>query len=235
MLRADDPTSLSLLYHLNSLPWAIPEGLHEPAYKEIGGGVALPDPGETNLTALIRARRSAREFTGEALASAEIATILGSGFGIIESSGAVYRRAGPSAGGLYPLEVYVVSGGAISHYNVRDHSLEPVGPAPEPGLLSASFLGQPWVESAGALFVISAVFARTQTKYGPRGYRYALIEAGHVAQNFCLIAADLGLGSVCLGGFDDVRVNEVFGLDGRAEAVIYGVAVGYISSEHSES
>jgi SagB-type dehydrogenase family enzyme len=77
------------------------------------------------------------------------------------------------------------------------------------------------------VIVLSANFGRTLKKYGARGYRYVLLEAGHVAQNICLTAAELGLGSLCVGGYRDRGLNHALGLDGQHEAVVYCIGVGY--------
>ena len=87
-------------------------------------------------------------------------------------------------------------------------------------------LAQPFLENANVLVFISAVFDRTLAKYGPRGYRYVLLEAGHLAQNLCLLAAERSLGSLCVGGFMDTRTNAFLGLDPRVEGVVYCVGVG---------
>ena len=71
------------------------------------------------------------------------------------------------------------------------------------------------------------MFGRSQKKYGTRGYRYVLLEAGHSAQNVCLRAAELGLGSLCMGGFEDARLNRMLGLEPAREGVVYAVAVGH--------
>jgi len=84
----------------------------------------------------------------------------------------------------------------------------------------------PFIRDANLIFFLSAVFHRSQKKYGPRGYRYILLEAGHVAQNLCLIAAEFNLGSLCMGGFYDSRLNRFLGFDGLSEAVVYSVAAG---------
>jgi SagB-type dehydrogenase family enzyme len=73
---------------------------------------------------------------------------------------------------------------------------------------------------------LTAVFERTMSRYGPRGYRYVLLEAGHVAQNLCLVATELELGTLCLGGFRDAAINELLGLDPRGEGAVYAVAIG---------
>jgi len=80
---------------------------------------------------------------------------------------------------------------------------------------------------------MAAVFLRTQVKYGPRGYRYILLEAGHVAQNICLRGMELGLESLCMGGFLDSALNELVGLRAKEEGVVYTVAAGFDSSKTS--
>jgi SagB-type dehydrogenase family enzyme len=84
-----------------------------------------------------------------------------------------------------------------------------------------------FVANANMLVMFAGTFAATQSKYGPRGYRYLLIEAGHAAQNLCLTATELGYGSVCLGGFEDDRLNRALCLQELEEGVLYCVAVGH--------
>jgi len=77
------------------------------------------------------------------------------------------------------------------------------------------------------VIVMAAVFLRTQAKYGPRGYRYILLEAGHVGQNICLRAMELGLESLCMGGFLDSALNNLLALKPKEEGVVYTVAAGF--------
>jgi SagB-type dehydrogenase family enzyme len=88
-------------------------------------------------------------------------------------------------------------------------------------------MAQHFLENANVLFMFSAVFHRTLKKYGARGYRYILLEAGHAAQNVCLLAAEEGLGALCAGGFIDSKLNRFLEFDGRTESVLYCVGVGY--------
>ena len=228
MLSAKDATSLSLLYHLNSEPWRVPDGDWHPLYKEAAGEARLlPAVPETALAGVIHRRRSCRGFAPRELAAQDLAALLVGGYGITGTADGTCLRAAPSAGGLYPLEQYVITPAGIEHYLTRDKALGRVASAPAPGELTACFYGQPWAEAAGAVIVLAAVFARVQAKYGPRGYRFALLEAGHVAQNICLLAEERGLGAVCLGGFVDFRLNALLGIDGWSEAALYAVAVGH--------
>ena len=137
-------------------------------------------------------------------------------------------RSAPSAGALYPFEIYVVVHNVeglepgIYHYAVRDHQLEVAAT----GDFRAQALQQAMLGEADAAFVLAAVFDRSRHKYGERGYRYVYMEAGHISQNIGLQAVSLGLGSVGVGAFLDSEVNKLIGVDGSKEAAIYLQAVG---------
>ena len=245
MLPYEDEHSLALLYHANSEPWLnLPAYTSYPgqmAFKTVGPeevGIALPEPGDSPLLRLIGARRSCREFTGAPVALADLAALLHAGYGVLglrrwPDGLRTYQRAVPSAGGLYPLEVYVaayaVEGLApdVYHFDARRRRLEPLGRGARPVEQLPALMDQTFLENAGAVVFLTAVFRRTMRKYGPRGYRYVLFEAGHAAQNICLRAIELGVGCVCLGGYRDSALNRTLGLDGVGEAVVYGVAVGH--------
>lgn len=227
MLPYEDARSLSLLYHLNSEPWQTPD---VPGDQLLDHGdrtdlarVDLPRPADTPLRALFARRASCRHFTARPLEAARLATLLAN------------ARAAPSAGGLCPLALYVATHAVVGvpdgvhYYDARAHALAFLRPPRLGGLAEwgAPFLAQAFIGQANVLLMLAAVFERTQRKYGPRGYRYVLLEAGHVAQNVCLSATEQGLGSVCLGGFSDGIVNAMVGLDPTREAVVYAVAAGW--------
>jgi len=149
----------------------------------------------------------------------------------LEDGGNFLRRSVPSAGGLFPLELYAflrrVEGlsDGLYHYDVRGHALEFLRAATiadlEPFLYPF-----PFIRDANLVFAVAALFERNQKKYGPRGYRYTLLEAG-VVQNICLSAVELGLGTLCMGGFEDSRLNRALELEPAREGVVYAVAVGH--------
>jgi len=93
--------------------------------------------------------------------------------------------------------------------------------------LEQILLAEQFLENANLIVFIATVFRRTLSKYGSRGYRYVLFEAGHLAQNLCLLAAERNLGSLCVGGFWDSRVNAFLGLNGVDDAVVYCVGIGH--------
>lgn len=245
ILPLKDGETLSQLFHINSEPWANAEAYREAAdyevhYKEVASDevVTLPTPEASWLLGLLSARSSCREYQLRSMALETLSTILKCAYGIIRTApmpkiGGAFYRTVPSAGGLFPLEVYAlareVSGmtDGIYHYNVRSHSLELLREGSWFAELDQAMVSAPFIFNANLIFFVSAVFKRSQKKYGPRGYRYILLEAGHIAQNLCLVAAEHKLASLCMGGYTDHLLNRFLGFDGIKEGVVYSVAVGY--------
>jgi len=245
MLPFEDATTLSLTYHLNSEPWLNAAAYDAPVYeveaKSFPGAaaVALPPPHDSALRRLLLARGSCRKFAARPLALAELATLLADAYGIARHHGALHdgtfcqMRTAPSAGGLFPLELYVMTQNVeglpdgVHHYDVRAHALTAVDPGAALPTIEPFMLTYPFLANVNVIVFLAAVFRRSQKKYGPRGYRYILLEAGHVAQSLCLCATERGLGSLCMGGFRDARLNRWLGLDGITEGVVYSVAIGH--------
>jgi SagB-type dehydrogenase family enzyme len=242
MIPYEDATTLSLLYHLNSEPWqnveAYQGGAYEVDYREFprAAAVTLSAPVDSPLRRLLVGRESCRRYDLRRLELAVLSNLLANACGISRREEVVggslcLLRTAPSAGGLYPVELYVVTrkveglADGLHHYNVRSHALEPLRLDISLATLAPVMLTYP--EEVNAIFFLSAVFARAQKKYGPRGYRYILLEAGHVAQSLCLSAVEQGLGSLCMGGFQDAALNRWLGLNGISEAIVYSVAVGH--------
>ncbi len=195
--------------------------------------VELPTPrtkGEMSVEEAIASRRSVRSFTGEPLNLCEIAQLLWSAQGITDP--VWKKRAAPSAGATYPLEVYVVVGNnsvvglkeGVYHYDPHTHSIEKVREGDIREELCDAAVGQEWVKNAPVDFVICAIYERTTQRYGERGIRYVHMEAGHAAQNMYLQCESLGLGMVVVGAFWDERVQEL--LNTTAEP-LYIIPVGH--------
>lgn len=243
-LLADDTRSLALLYHLNSEPWLNAEAYASGGYdvdvselRDPDEAIALPG-GEGGLLELLRRRESCRSFAPRQLSAVTLGELLTGTYALARAvtfpNGIeMEARTVPSAGGLYPLELYLllrcVEGIAdgVYHYRVRDHAIERLAELPEREALSAALLAEPFLEHANAIVLFAAVLDRTLHKYGARGYRYILLEAGHAAQNLCLLAAERGLSSLCVGGFIDTRMNALLGLKDGREAVVYCVGTGH--------
>lgn len=193
------------------------------------------------LDEAILSRRSVRDYSGESVTLVQLSKLLQYSNGITHRFEFLepenkerlvqYFRAAPSGGGLFPNEIYLGILHAedlkpgIYHYDVMAHGLTPVNcPDDFADRFLAAFPIHPRViqiDKAAFVLMISALFERTMGKYGPRGYRYALQEAGHIAENAALAAVALGLGSVSAAGFYDDFLNEWLGIDGVSEAVTY--------------
>ncbi|MBW2624445.1 MAG: SagB/ThcOx family dehydrogenase, partial [Deltaproteobacteria bacterium] len=125
-----------------------------------------------------------------------------------------YYRSVPSAGALYPVEIYLTAKGVegledgLYHYNLGDFSLDILCPGAPPSGIPAP-----------AIF-LSAIFFRSAWKYKERAFRYCLLDTGHVAENIGIISPTLGLGADFTADFDDHAVNEYLGLESEKEAVL---------------
>lgn len=177
-------------------------------------------------------RRSIREYSKRPITLAELSQLLFAAQGVTGQMYGVLLRTAPSAGALYPIEIYVVGNNVetlkkgIYHYSVKDHSIVLIREGDFRHELMKAALEQEMVKDAGVVFILSAIFDRTRSKYGERGYRYIYMEAGHISQNIYLQATSLGLGSVVVGAFLDDQINKLIGIDGKKEAVIVIHPVG---------
>jgi SagB-type dehydrogenase family enzyme len=198
---------------------------HRPA-------VRLPRPLKppSRLTDVVDRRRSRLPEQRQPLALRDLATILHVAYGA-RATPAGSRRPVPSAGALYPLELYVLAqdvrglADGIYHYDPYAHGLESLGPLERERFAGAWY--EPDVaDRAAAAIVLTAVFARTRCKYDLRGYRFALLEAGHVAQNLLLAATAVGGAALPYGGAYDRRLDALLGVDGLHESTLHVVLVG---------
>jgi SagB-type dehydrogenase family enzyme len=192
--------------------------------------VSLPAPrtrGDASLEQVLHERRSVREFRAAPVRLDELGQLLWAAQGITHAG----LRTAPSAGALYPLELYVVTGNAdgltagIYRYLPNGHKLTPAHAGELRPALARAALEQDYVRSAAAVLVFAAVERRTTRKYGARGTRYVHIEVGHAAQNAWLQATALGLAAVVVGAFDDEAVKGVLTLPAE-EMPLYLMPVG---------
>lgn len=209
-----------------------------PQYKTYNGAkkIHLPEPGFIGipLEKAIKRRRSLREYTPEKMNAGQVSQLLFAAQGITGSIYGHHLRTAPSAGALYPFEIYVfilnVEGieQGLYHFAVREHALELIRNGAFRNELTSAGLEQDMLGTADVTLVLSAIFDRARHKYKERGFRYVYMEAGHISQNIALQAVSLGLGSVSVGAFIDNQVNQLLGVDGQREAAIYLHAVGTV-------
>lgn len=197
--------------------------------------VELPPPRlpPTRFADLIVRRRSRREFGPQPVGLDHLGTLLSAAYGVTATlDSGQPLRAVPSGGALYPLELYVaassISGldSGLYHFDPFRTALERLRTFdPRPELRELSPYGDLLATAAAVVFV-TAMFWRSRFKYGLRGYRFALLEAGHLGQNLLLAAAALELASLPVGGVYDRRVDEFLSVDGVNESVVYAFSFG---------
>jgi SagB-type dehydrogenase family enzyme len=196
-----------------------------------GNNIALPKPASDSDTSVERAlleRRSVRSYREAALTLEQLGQLLWAAQGITDSSG---KRTAPSAMALYPLEVYAVVGNVkgvspgVYKYRPQSHELVKTLDGDQRKALSQAATGQMSVSQGAIDIVITAVYERTTRQFGERGIRFVHMEAGHAAQNICLQAVALKLGTVTVGAFNDDDVKKVLELSGD-ETPLYIMPVG---------
>lgn len=242
-----DQYPVAWLFHHNTIRWPFStieseeEAWPGPLFKEYPGvpTIALPAPLDVRVTLsdAIRRRLSCRSFSSAPLKPDELSTLLSVGNGV---QGVVHfgakehlERPMPSGGALYSLEFYLLVRQAetlppgIYHYAPLTHELEQLKLLElTNSFISQLFMNQPYLASAGVIVLITTILERSMYKYGDRGYRYILLEAGHAAQNMCLAATSLDLGVLPIGGFFDNYVAKLLDLNEEQEAVLYALGFG---------
>lgn len=185
---------------------------------------------ESELGTLLQKRNSdVSKICRQSVTEVDLEHLLKSAYGLLTPDAS--RRSVPSGGGLFPLEVYIClwkSAGTIPagsyHYAVKEHALEvlPVAVLTEKDI--PAFTSSPWAGEAHGMILLSAVFNRSIRKYGSRGYRYILLEAGHVGQNISLAAAELGLSVRPLGAIVEKYLEEHLVLNAAKEQIVYAIS-----------
>lgn len=228
-------TKLAPLLQL-SKKWSDPskwEKIYHKAYARFPE-VPLPTahPLKAAFGTVLKKRMSVREFSKKTVSLKTLSTLLhySAGQNGEKTNSQNGLRFYPSAGARFPLEVYVLPSNVESlemglyHYYIKNHSLEKLS-----HLKSANYLhyfNQEWIEQASALIFITAVFKRTTSKYGNRGYRHVLMEAGHMGQNIYLCSSALSLKCCAIGGYIDNKVNALLDIDETEESIVYVFAIG---------
>lgn len=197
----------------------------------VGDEIKLPQPrmkGRVSLEESLRRRRSTRKYRNKPLSLDEVSQLLWAAQGV---TGAFDERTAPSAGGTFPLEMYLVSGmvddlaPGVYKYLFRAHRLVRVAEGDRRADLAEASLGQDCIRRCAAAVVLTAVYRRTVDEYGERGVQYVHMEAGHVGQNIHLQAAALDLGTVMVGAFEDERVGATLQLP-EDESPVYVIPLG---------
>lgn len=193
--------------------------------------IKLPVPiykSQISIEEALQQRRSVREFKDEPITFQQVAQLLWAAQGVTSKIG---FRTAPSAGALYPLEIFLVSGNVtglpagVYHYIPANHVLELLNTGDKRKDLAQAAFYQHDVQQGKADIVITADYKKTTAKYGSRGERYVYMEAGHAAENIFLQVVSLGLGTVTIGSFDNAAVKSVLNLSEK-EDPLYILPVG---------
>lgn len=207
-------------------------------YKEYPESRRIDLPGFDSITTMsvkeaLSRRKSIRHFSGRALTLAELSYLLWAAGGIQRVERGIEFRTAPSAGALYPVETYLIVDGVegltpgLYHYFVKAHALEDLRTRQLGHDITQAALGQKMCLNAAVVFIWTAVFYRSKWKYGERAYRYIYLDTGHIAENLALAGTAIGLGTCQIGALFDGEVNDIIGVDGIAESVIYMSVVGH--------
>lgn len=220
--------------------------------------IPLPQPrvdGPMSVEAALYQRRSIRRFRDEPVRLAHLGQILWAAQGVTEHIAQPppgFRhewrgglRTAPSAGALYPLELYALVGDVeglepgLYRFQPVEHALARITSpdAPPEGArvdlreeVSDAALRQLAIRQAPVVLVLAGAVERTTAKYGDRGNRYVHIEVGAAAQNVYLECESLELGTVYIGAFDDAAVETVLGLP-DAEQVFGIMPIGHPAAD----
>lgn len=199
--------------------------------------VKLPEPifdQAIQFWNVIKNRHSTRNFTNEPLTIMELSLFLFGMSGLNRIFPQYAFRTVPSAGGLYPIEIYAVINNVVDlekglyHYDIQNHSLNLLKEGDYRSKVAEACLGQNSAFTSATNFIWTAMIERSQWKYLQRCYRYIYLDAGHIGQNFYLIAEALGLGACTIGAIYDDELNQFLEIDGRIETAIYVGVVGKI-------
>jgi len=184
-----------------------------------------PKPaGTMSLEGALSRRRSVREFTNQVFGLDQIGQLAWAGQGITDFQTGF--RTAPSAGAIYPIELFIATDRGLFVYRPEQHAMEDVLLLDVRGQLAAAAMGQDVVAQAPCSIILAGSTNRLREKYGNDARRFMLLEAGHIAQNIQLQAVTMGLGSVPVGAFDARTLSRACKIPAELEPLLI-VCVGY--------
>lgn len=219
-----------------------PENWKNVEYKEYERfkSVNLPAPTPKDISNESMVKR--RSFRGFALAGKdkkislqEISDIIYYSCGEVFKSldGKNNRRIQSSAGGRYPLELYILNFKEAElkkkcyHYNVKNHELEELWDVEVKDKIDINrYFAYDWSRDAECAIVLTAIPNRTTRKYGERGYKYLYLEAGAILQSIQNNAFVRDIGSIIMGATNEKQIEDLLDIDGVKETVVLSILLG---------
>jgi SagB-type dehydrogenase family enzyme len=187
---------------------------------------------EARISPLLQNRRSLRKYLMEPITLGELAFMLWASQGVTAKSGNYSFRTAPSGGALYPVETYFSANlvedldPGLYHFDIENFALDKICADDQAEAVAAACMNQKFMARSAVTFIWSAVFRRSMSKYGNRGMRYVLLDAGHICQNILIAAEAISSGGCPVAAFYDDEMNNLLGLDGSEETVIYAASIG---------
>jgi SagB-type dehydrogenase family enzyme len=199
------------------------------SYPNVKPIIQLPTPvfNELNFWEVLKNRKSLRNFSREPLDINELSSLIFGITGITRIYPQYAFRTVPSAGGLFPIESYIILNNVetiepgIYHYNIKDHSIECLKTGDFRAEAMRGCLDQKMVYDSAITFIWTAIIERSKWKYLQRCYRYIYMDVGHIGQNFYLTAEALGLAACTIGAIYDDELNNLLEIDGIQETAVY--------------
>ena len=207
------------------------------AQVSMGADIFLPKPsykGTVTVEEALKSRRTHRSFQARPIALQQFSQILWAAYGVTARNFGLYLKTAPSAGALYPLDIYAVVGDkgvetlqpGTYHYRPDDHSISLIKKGDLRVVVAERSLHQMWIAKAPFILVITGEYGRSTIKYGRRGVIYTHIETGHVGQNIFLQTEALGLKAGIVGAFNNKQVIKALGLPASHDPLVI-MPVGY--------
>lgn len=187
---------------------------------------------EERLVPLLQSRRSLRRYSAEPLSLEHLAFLLWAAQGITAQAGRYLFRTAPSAGALYPIETYInahsIQGLAagLYHFDAEHFALDRLTDGDQSEAVAHACLDQGFMTQAPVIFLWTGVLRRAMHKYGDRGLRYILLDAGHICQNMLIAAEAVGCGGCPVAALYDDEINQLLRIDEQEESALYAAAVG---------
>jgi len=216
----------------NANEW--PDSWKEVQYKSYDRlpKITLPPPSAelTSLAKALETRKSSRDFEEKPLSLQQISDIF---FWSCSTEASEGQRPYPSGGGRFPVEMYVVNlrdteglSAGVYHYDFRKHRLDVLWQRAFTQEETEDMFGYAWGKKASSVIVMTGVFNRTTEKYGERGYRFVLVEAGHIGQNIALVSSAIGVKCCSLGGINEDYFESLIDVDPKKESMVYSIVLG---------